>query len=30
MTAKVLDMAQDESDRLLNAVFDHAEKCEFI
>jgi len=30
MTVKVVDMPQDESDRLLNAVFDHAEKKEFI
>jgi len=30
MTVKVLDMPQDESDRLLNAVFDHAEKPEFV
>jgi taurine dioxygenase len=30
MTVKVLDMAEDESDRLLNAVFDHAEKPEFV
>jgi alpha-ketoglutarate-dependent taurine dioxygenase len=30
MTVKVLDMPEDESDRLLNAVFDHAEKPEFV
>ena len=30
MTVKVLDMPQDESDRLLNAVFDHAERPEFV
>jgi taurine dioxygenase len=30
MTVKVLDMPEDESDRLLNAVFDHAEKHEFV
>jgi taurine dioxygenase len=30
MTVNVLDMPQDESDRLLNAVFDHAEKREFV
>ncbi len=30
MTVKVLDTPQDESDRLLNAVFDHAEKREFV
>jgi taurine dioxygenase len=30
MTVKVLDMPEDESDRLLNAVFDHAEKREFV
>ena len=30
MTVKVLDMPQDESDRLLNAVFDHSEKREFV
>ena len=30
MTVKVLDMPQDESDRLLDAVFDHAEKPEFV
>jgi len=30
MTVKVLDMAEDESERLLNAVYDHAEKREFV
>ena len=30
MTAKVLDMPEDESERLLNAVYDHAEKREFV
>src|SRR3954447_6586040 len=30
MTVKVLDMPDDESDRLLNAVYDHAEKREFV
>jgi taurine dioxygenase len=30
MTVNVLDIPQDESDRLLNAVFDHAEKREFV
>lgn len=30
MTVKVLDIADDESDRLLNAVYDHAEKREFV
>jgi taurine dioxygenase len=30
MTVKVLDMPGGESDRLLNAVFDHAEKREFV
>ena len=30
MTVKVLDMPEDESDRLLNAVYDHAEKQEFV
>jgi taurine dioxygenase len=30
MTVKVLDMPGDESDRLLNAVYDHAEKREFV
>jgi taurine dioxygenase len=30
MTVKVLDMAADESDRLLNAVFDHAEQRRFV
>lgn len=30
MTVKVEDMAQDESDRLLGAVFDHAERREFV
>jgi taurine dioxygenase len=30
MTVKVLDMSEDESERLLNAVYDHAEKREFV
>jgi taurine dioxygenase len=30
MTVKVVDMPQDESDRLLQAVYDHSEKKEFI
>ncbi len=30
MTVKVIDMPEDDSDRLLNAVFDHAEKPEFV
>jgi len=30
MTVKVLDMPDDESSRLLNAVYDHAEKKEFV
>jgi taurine dioxygenase len=30
MTVKVLDMPEDESERLLNAVYDHAEKPEFV
>jgi len=30
MTVKVVDMDEAESDRLLNAVFDHAEKPEFV
>ncbi len=30
MTVKVLDMAEDESDRLLDAVFDHAEQRRFV
>jgi taurine dioxygenase len=30
MTVKVLDMPEDESARLLNAVYDHAEKPEFV
>ncbi len=30
MTVKVLDMAEDESERLLNAVYDHAEEREFV
>ena len=30
MTVKVVDMPDDESDRLLNAVYDHAEKPEFV
>jgi taurine dioxygenase len=30
MTVKVLDMPDDESERLLNAVYEHAEKREFV
>ena len=30
MTVKVSDMPEDESARLLNAVYDHAEKPEFV
>jgi taurine dioxygenase len=30
MTVKVVDLPEDESDRLLNAVWDHAEKPEFV
>ena len=30
MTVRIEDMGQDESDALLNAVFDHAEKPEFV
>jgi len=30
MTVKILDLPDDESDRLLNAVCDHAEKREFV
>jgi taurine dioxygenase len=30
MTVKVVDVPEDESDRLLNAVFDHSEKREFV
>src|SRR5580698_10962707 len=30
MTVKVVDMPDDDSDRLLNAVYDHAEKPEFV
>jgi taurine dioxygenase len=30
MTVKVLDMPEHESERLLNAVYDHAEKQEFV
>jgi taurine dioxygenase len=30
MTVKVLDMSADESERLLNAVYDHAEKPAFV
>jgi alpha-ketoglutarate-dependent taurine dioxygenase len=30
MTVKVLDMPEDESERLLNAVYDHAERQEFV
>jgi alpha-ketoglutarate-dependent taurine dioxygenase len=30
MTVKVVDLPEDESNRLLNAVWDHAEKPEFV
>jgi taurine dioxygenase len=30
MTMRIVDLPTDESDRLLNAVFDHAEKPEFV
>ena len=30
MTVKVLDVTEDESERLLTAVYDHAEKREFV
>ena len=30
MSMKIVDMAAEESDRLLDAVFDHAEKPEFV
>ena len=30
MTVKIVDMAEDMSDRLLNAVYDHAERPEFV
>jgi len=30
MTVRIEDMAQDESDALLNALFDHSEKPEFV
>jgi taurine dioxygenase len=30
MTVNVLDLPQDESERLLNALYDHAEKREFV
>jgi taurine dioxygenase len=30
MTVKVLDMPEDESEQLLNAVYNHAEKREFV
>jgi taurine dioxygenase len=30
MTVKILDMPEDESARLLNALYDHAEKREFV
>jgi taurine dioxygenase len=30
MTVKVLDIPEDESDRLLDAVFDHSERKEFV
>jgi taurine dioxygenase len=30
MTVKIVEVPEDESDRLLNAVFDHSEKREFV
>ncbi len=30
MTVRILDLPEDESDRLLNLVWDHAEKREFV
>ena len=30
MTVKVLDLPENESDRLLHAVYDHAEKSDFV
>jgi taurine dioxygenase len=30
MTVKVLDIPEDESERLLSAVYDHSEKREFV
>jgi taurine dioxygenase len=30
MTMRVVDMPQAESDELLNAVFDHSERPEFV
>jgi taurine dioxygenase len=30
MTVKIVDMPTEESDRLLNAMFDHAEKPDFV
>jgi taurine dioxygenase len=30
MSMKIVDMSPEESDKLLNAVFDHAEKPEFV
>jgi taurine dioxygenase len=30
MTVKVLDMPEDESDQLLSALYNHAEKPEFV
>jgi taurine dioxygenase len=30
MTVKILDLADEESERLLNAVWDHAERREFV
>ena len=30
MSMKIVDMAQTESDELLNAVFDHSERSEFV
>jgi taurine dioxygenase len=30
MTVKIMDLPEDESDRLLSALYDHAEKKEFV
>jgi taurine dioxygenase len=30
MTVGIVDMAQDENEPLLNALFDHSEKPEFV
>ncbi|MGH6672159.1 MAG: TauD/TfdA dioxygenase family protein [Xanthobacteraceae bacterium] len=30
MTVKIMDLPEDESEQLLNAVFDHAEKRDFV